>query len=392
VPAGLGIAHLQPQGWHHGGHGEEEMAGIDVRLTRAIAQAGMAGGLVFAWMDEWFKRNWLVDAFEIPAERNALWLNRLDPEQQYGVNAMEPVPAVAGATLPARLPAWRALAPLYQSPNGTVRAAADAAALWILFQPASPVVKELFFGVDLIRPDAGALRWPGRAGPPVPVGVEFAVRVTGDRVQVLAALGSNPWRVVAVDSPQRPNYVVPSVERPPVGFFAGRWALELAGPYRTVTTSDGRYDSLRVVINPRRFGRDGTEFAALGYDRGVLPQGPLPDGAWERDAENGAVELRIPWLLINVTDPSGRHVLQSRGESMLASVPVEGIGLLAAARLADDRWAAWPTSGARADVARFTWETWESPRWRARRRPVFTALSQVFRSLAPGGVLGQERQ
>ena len=392
VPAGLGIAHLQPQGWHHGGHDEAAMARINARLTREIAQAGMAGGMVFAWIDEWFKRNWLVADFEIPVDRNAQWLNRLDPEQQYGVIAMEPVPAVAGATLAARLREWRGVPPLYQSGHGTFRAAVDAAGLWILFQPAGSEVSEMMLGLDLLRPEAGALRWPGRVGPEIPIGVEFIIRVTPDQVHVLAAPGSNPWRVLPIASPKRSAYVAPSIAQPPAGFFAGRWALEPAGPYRTVTSTEGRYDSLRVVTNPRRFGRDGTEYAALGYDRGVLLQGAPPDGAWERDVASGALELRIPWLLINVTDPSGRYVLQSPGDSVgdLAAVQVDGIGLVVAARLANGEWIGWPASGRRGEVARVTWQTWETPRWQARRRPAFAALSQAFRGLSPGVVLRKE--
>ena len=103
VPASIGSAHLQPQGWHHGGHTEPRMAEINARITREIAEAGMAGGAIFAWIDEWFKKNWIVIDFEIPLERNRLWHNRLDAEQHYGMLAMDPGEVVAGATLRDRI-------------------------------------------------------------------------------------------------------------------------------------------------------------------------------------------------------------------------------------------------------------------------------------------------
>src|SRR5258706_589784 len=59
VPSSRGLAHLQPEGLHHGGHDEREMADQDVRLTREIHEAGLAGGILFAWQDEWFKHNWV---------------------------------------------------------------------------------------------------------------------------------------------------------------------------------------------------------------------------------------------------------------------------------------------------------------------------------------------
>jgi hypothetical protein len=52
VPSSRGLAHLQPQEWHHGGHDEAAMARIDARLTREIRESGAAGGVLFAWIDE----------------------------------------------------------------------------------------------------------------------------------------------------------------------------------------------------------------------------------------------------------------------------------------------------------------------------------------------------
>ena len=42
----------------------------------------------FAWMDEWFKRNWFSADFELPHENARQWLNPMSPEQNYGIMAM----------------------------------------------------------------------------------------------------------------------------------------------------------------------------------------------------------------------------------------------------------------------------------------------------------------
>ena len=85
VPSSRGVSHLQPEGMHHGGHDEQDMAAIDVRLTREIREAGLAGGIVFAWLDEWFKHTWVTIDLESPAERTRLWHNVMDAEQNYGL-------------------------------------------------------------------------------------------------------------------------------------------------------------------------------------------------------------------------------------------------------------------------------------------------------------------
>lgn len=413
VPASFGSAHLQPDGLHHGGLTESAMAEADRRLTREIAEAGMAGGIVFAWMDEWFKRNWLVAEFEVPADRNRLWYNRLDAEQQYGLVAMEAEPPVAGETLAERRASWVAIPPLYEGPSGTLRAAADAAYLWLYIEsPGRRPGDRLHVGLDVLDPAAGDRRWPGQEGPELPVGVEFVVVDDGREVRVLADPPVNPFRLVEVGqgSRARPG-PREQVALAPAGLFRGRWEQRFNVPYRSIANADGRYDSLRVISNRRRIGRDSTEFLALGYDRGVLPGGAAPDGFWERDGD--AVEIRVPWLLVNVTDPSSRSVLAPSGAGAVAAgrtaegmvilpsgqvVPpdtlvgelaterVEGIGIVAALRSADGSWVAWPETGSAA--ARFTWPAWEEDgvRWRARRRAAFEAMRLTFAELDPWAV------
>lgn len=422
VPASLGNAHLQPQGWHHGGHGEQEMAAIDRRLTLELAEAGMAGGVLFAWLDEWFKRNWLVTDFELPPDRNRLWYNRLDAEQHYGMLAVEADPAVPGGELAERMGAWRDVPPVLATSAGdTLRLASDEAYLWLLAQPrpGSAVERELgsdgdeaelLVGFDVIDPQAGDTCWPGcAAGESLPVGVEFVLRASGDEVRLLVDPPQNPWRVVDVaESVEGLTGRTIDVDEAPAGFFRGRVEQRLNLPYYTVPNADGRYDSLRVVINRRRFGRDSVEYLAMGYDRGVLLRGAAPDGLWERLPGGRALEVRIPWMLLNVTDPSSRRVLQGPGDDVAGAVRdrfgrwglrggvrhwpdtlaghlgtevVDDIRVLAATVEGGAPGPLWTGADGEGVTGRFTWPTWEEPRWASRRRPVFEVMRRTFAEL-----------
>jgi hypothetical protein len=376
VPASIGVAHLAPNGWHHGGHTEARMAEVDTTLTRLLAHSGMAGGVLFAWMDEWFKRNWLVVDLEIPLDHKPRWLSRMNAEEQYGVIAMEPAPRIPGGRLADRLPGWRALPALYPD---RLRALADEAYLQLLVE-AGPDADSVLVGLDIRDPRTGSFRWPGRGGAMLPFGIEFLVAAAADTARVLADPSANPF-VVRPGGRVRLSERVPPVDRSVPGFFTGPYDL---GAYRLPLggrrRNDGRFDPLRVVTNRRRVGRDGTLWSAAGYERGVLPRGPLPDGLWERDSASGAVELRIPWNLVNVSDPSARLVLGSLGRPPeFAPEAVESIGLVLAVRTRSGGWRRWPAAGA--DGARFSWPTWEEPRWRARRRPVYEAMRAVFRTV-----------
>ena len=382
VPASRAAAHLQPQGWHHGGHSEAAVAAANARLTREIAEAGMAGGALFAWIDEWFKKNWVVVDFERPGDRNRLWLNRLDPEQMYGVIAMEPVPAVPGATVAERSAAWRTLPPLLTSRDGTLRAAVDAAALWLWFDPVGSPTEdlELQIGFDMVDSAAGSWTLHGPGAPRSSTGLEVVVSVRGDTARVLKDPAVLQYRIRSV----RRNFPAAGLRTPsfaltPPGLFTGRWAQEYHRPLRPIVRRRGDFRPERVVTNRLRFARDGTEFAAAGYDRGILLPGSLPDGDWER-LPDGALEIRIPWLLLNVSDPSGRHVLldgphPAKTDSVGITV-VETIGVTLGVRR-DGRWTTTPAGA----TARYTWDSWETPPWRARRRPTFAAMRETWLDL-----------
>jgi tetratricopeptide (TPR) repeat protein len=408
VPASLGIGHLQPQGWHHGGLTEREAADTNRRLTLEIAEAGMAGGVLFAWIDEWFKRNWVATEFELPPDRNRLWYNRLDAEQHYGLIAMDAEPPVVGASLADRLATWGIVAPLHEQPGLRVRATHDEAYLWLLIEaPSASPEDTVLVGFDVVDPAAGGFRWPRRVGGRLPVGVEVVLQATAGEVRVMAEPRSNPFRLVEVGGGTRALEVRRlDVSNAPAGFFHARVEQRFNLPYYTEPSETGAYDSLRVVVNRRRFARDSSEFLAIGYDRGILPGGPAPDGYWERVGD--ALEVRIPWLLLNVTDPSSRTVLQgpgvanTRGAELgadgkwrlragvdawpdsifgeLGTQTVQDIGIVAAVRVAGSDLSA-PASVLAA--ARYAWATWEEPAWRERLRPSYSVLADTFGRLDP---------
>ncbi len=410
VPASLGTGHLQPQGWHHGGLTEREVAETNRRLTLELAEAGMAGGALFAWIDEWFKHNWVTIEFELPSDRNRLWYNRLDAEQHYGVMALEAAPPVSGSTLRERLARWSTVDPLYDEPGLSVRASHDAAYLWLLIETAELSPPDtVFVGFDVIDPQAGDFRWPARVGDRLPVGVEFVLQATASEVRVLGDPASNPFRVVEVGQGlAEPEARRVDIAHAPPGVFHARVEQRFNFPWYSVPNEDGRYDSLRVVVNRRRFTRDSTEYLAVGYDRGILPAGNAPDGYWERSG--GALEVRIPWLLLNVTDPSSRTVLYGPGganargaelgadgrwrlragvaawpDSVFGEVgtrQIDDIGIVASVRRGDGALQA-PASGGAA--ARFAWPTWEMPEWTERARPTFDAMRDLFAQLDPYG-------
>ena len=150
-------------------------------------------------------------------------------------------------------------------------------------------------------------------------------------------------------------------------------------PAITATRDDGAWDSLYVITNRARFGRDGTFFPARCVDRGRLRYGTLRQSTlsdWYYDRSAGLLEIRLPWALLNITDPSSGSVLYHDREAFqFGTAASDGfrfgvvtwrkgttpraVGALPALH-PGRRWSA-------ADFATWTWAPWEEPEFHARR-------------------------
>jgi hypothetical protein len=381
VPSSRGIAHLQQQGWSHGGHDEEAMAAIDARLTREIRESGAAGSILFAWLDEWFKKNWAVMDYEIPRDNTRLWHNVMDAEQNYGILGQyagdeATTPRLGGPPAP-----WLAL-PTVLSGSGSLgltprrlRAGADESFLYLAVElPPGKFPWDsagIQLALDTYLPRVGQHLLP-RSGVHSEVGFEFLID--------LAGTGSAAAKV----TPEYNRY--DSGIDPRTGDDVGRFSWR---PVVTSNREDGRFDSLFVITNRARFGRDGKFYPASGYDRGRLRYGTQASSTladWYLDERAGLLELRVPWDLLNVTDPSTRTLLfdaKKEGDFGTAKAQDFRLGILlyrktggpmvvgALPALADGRWR---LSG----FTPWRWEGWTQPRSHGRLKPVYDSLRTLW--------------
>jgi len=90
VPSSWGNIHTAHNGIHHGGLNEEEQGDSISRMLNNMLEANTGGGMLFAFIDEWWKPTWLTNEFDFPFDRRAYWHNVLAPEQNYGLLAFAP--------------------------------------------------------------------------------------------------------------------------------------------------------------------------------------------------------------------------------------------------------------------------------------------------------------
>lgn len=85
VPVCKGLTHTNPlTGFDQGNHTEKEQGEMLVSMMKDIKEAGYAGGLIFTWQDEWFKRTWNTMDYTDP-NRRAFWDDDMTNEQHFGI-------------------------------------------------------------------------------------------------------------------------------------------------------------------------------------------------------------------------------------------------------------------------------------------------------------------
>jgi len=368
VPSSRGIAHLQPEGQHHGGHTERAQGEIDARLLRNIHQAELAGGIVFAWIDEWFKRNWLVMNYESPRERNPLWFNALDAEQNYGLIAARPGATGPRVVLDGKEDDWEAVSPLYRDEAGPLRefsVTSDEAFVYLRVLRTGPI--PLWIGVDTYDAARGDSRFPPPVEATAGVGMEFLLQFSEQEARILVARSYD--------------------------LFSQRNAR----PYRSQAADRGDFVEIRTFTNRARYGRDGTFFPARGYSRSPLRAGNTDPRSvdfdsladWFVSADGKLLEARIPWGLLNVADPSSHQVIHEteEREGVVQTRATDGFRfhLLALKRRRDgdlrilDRF---PAQGVEArDYPTFLWPAWEQPTYRLEPKPSYDILREAMQSL-----------
>lgn len=297
-----GTAHLQPEGLNHGGHDEAEAMRQTARLLDSISRERMAGGVAFEFMDEWFKGTWSTSPFEVPEENRPRWFNAESPEQSYGLFANRPASPVR---VDGRADDWTALPALASTTTTdagwagleSLGATYDSGWVYILIKTAGrgPIdwSRVAFsIGLDTYAPERGERRLPPPAACESASGMEFAVSLRG------------PGASEVLVTP-------PYVKRSPAETGV---SLPLFSPLEAT----GEFARATLETNRERYARDGTRYPAQRVAPGLLRFGSLDPSAPAFNtltdvavSDDGIIELRLPWALLNFGDPSSGQVLHN---------------------------------------------------------------------------------
>jgi len=374
----MGIAHINPEGFNHGGVDEKQQGEMESRMYHAIVREGYAGGAIFEWADEWSKRAWVDMDYMIPFERHVLWHNEMDPEQNFGLMAYDPVRATAkNATT-----YWESK----QAPGAaeavvkSMKVNYDEGFTYLEVDFDGPVGKDLLpgassdlqllVGIDTIGEKNGTVKLPVAGLPDLPGGVEFLLSINARDGGLLLA---------------RPDY-----DRGTTKFMAA-------------PATDPEFVHIQLLVNRVQVNTlDGTIFPGQYTDDSLLHFGNFVPTSkdyyslahWYVSGDGGKLYIRLPWLLLNVSDPSSLTVIHDDrtnlpegpaavrselGEDALHTEKTAGFSFYAVTvrggKVADFQ----PRAGNGWAIAKkFVWPGWDAPTYRERIKKSYPEIKALF--------------
>lgn len=406
LPSSQGSAHFAASGLTHGGLDESEQGRGTLRALRTITKAKLNGAFTFELMDEWWKRAWVVERVELPASRRHLWYNAMSPEQNFGFVGVRPgtaekhheidglgtdFPSVATIEQDAQ-----AIAPL--DDNDAMRS------LRSLTIDSDEGFLHLLLRVESLDPDAnGRVDWDNVD---YLVGLDTIDPNRGDGCLDPACSVQTERRIEFLLRIESENEVTLSVDQPYdlVGIWHGfrePWQL-----YHTAVNDDGLFNLMRTVTNDA-FWFGGKELAPIIYQdvgkfRTGLETSTTNTNFWYSIAD-GTLEIRIPWTLLNVTDPSSRMVvdddvpgkkdaavelqIQQTPEIAIVVVALGGAGeneqtVVDTLPRAKKQGQTWMIPALEAPT--YTWATWdEKPRFHMYRKQSFGLVQGALGDIVP---------
>lgn len=390
VPSSREIAHWHHRGWHHGGHSEVGQGKIDGQLIQTIYQAKMAGGILFSWFDEWFKKNWLFLPYYHPSERKPLWYNIQDAEENYGLLGVYPGYPKRKVSLSGKDEEWTNSSILYEKDGDQmlfkfydgfdetrllkrVRVQHDEGFLYLLVETKGKIdfsQAHYLIGLDTILPGSGEFALPLNTNVVLPIGIEFLIHLAGE---------SKSRILICKDYDKYLNG-----ER---------------GEVRPVVADQGEWVLIQNKSNIRRVSKDGKRFfpsrvhCLSGLRYGSLdPEHPSYDSLADFYFAENRIEIRLPWSLLQFTDPSSKCVLWK--EKDLLGKKTDGIHILVFSYQPEKgQWYAkktgrdinitdsFPITLKREEIRKYTWEEWQTPIYHTYMKKSYFLYQEALRKI-----------
>lgn len=288
VPTSRGVSNIdEVRNFNQGGLSEKEQGEILQILYKDIMDAGLAGGCIFSWNDGWNKIVWNTnDAVDI--DRTAYWSDAQTSTQSYGILAFEPGKERSVSYVDGDVSEWEGIEGLTKKDGYQLQMMYDEKYMYFHVQLNKDYQTEdkVYIPID-ITPRSGAKR-------------DTTNKLFYDRDMdfVIIIDGENNSKILVQEYY---NNIYPLY-----GFEAGKENIYIDIPEK----DSGQFSLIKQLSRNFMYDKNDEIREAVFENTGMLYHGNANPNAEEYDSladfmiSGNNIEIRIPWALLNFSDPS----------------------------------------------------------------------------------------
>lgn len=291
---------------------------------------------------------------DIP-ERRAFWDNQETNEQHFGVLAFDPGQKESVCYVDGDIKEWDGANPIYEETGTKLYIKSDEAYVYFMIKSNSLdfTKDKLIIPIDTIQ-NQGNLSYNGVT---FNKASDFLIYINGkDDSHILV----DPY----YDSFQY--------------LYSTKQKLLTADKEYNIKNS-GKFTPMYLSINRGLYlPQDNVKVPFTKYETGKLqygngnPKNSDYNSLADFCSKDNAVEIRIPWQLLNCMDPSTKMFMNDLHIDGIKPVKIQEI--YAGARILNDT-----TSTKTIEMGKFSWEPWETPSYHERLKPSYYILKDAFK-------------
>ena len=359
IPTSRGMGHESVMGYNQGMVDETAQGAMLIDMLGSIENAKYAGGIVFTWQDEWFKRTWNNVMFDI-ADRRPYWSNIQTTEQCFGLLAFDPGKESMAAYVDGDVSEWKNTQPTVTTAQGKLYIKSDERYLYIMLDAGNYDFEKdtLLIPINTIA-DQGSLK-AAQYNAEFDTAADFLIYINGkDNSHIYVDRYYDAF-----------NYY----------FLESKKLSDIKAEENAGVKNSGMFDIMRLCYGYNLTVKGTNQVVPdKAYETGKLRYGNGNPKAQEYKSlsdfyfKNGKLEIRIPWQLLNVMDPSGKQQISDFRKTQVISPQ---------AYQSFDFGFAYRTGAESLKITlggSYEYNGWNTPTWHERLKPAYYELQNYFK-------------
>ncbi|MBQ7699138.1 MAG: family 2 glycosyl transferase [Clostridia bacterium] len=364
IPTSRGMGHESIMGYNQGGVDETKQGEMLTDMFDSIYETGYAGGLVFTWQDEWFKRTWNNVMFDL-ADHRAYWSNIQTSEQSFGLLAFDPGSRHCVCYIDGEYSDWEGVSAVATTDHGAIYVQNDERYLYICVK-----AENYDFNNDTLFIPINTIEGQGNArardyGLTFNDYADFLIKIHGaNDSHILVDRYYDAFRYYFVES----KMLVDVLPKENSGKKDSGYFDDMLMCYGYNLTVKGTGETVKDKVY---------ETGKLKYGNGN-PSSEKYESLADFCYGSGCVEIRIPWQLLNVMDPSTKQQIGDfYADQMFSTVSYDsfsfGFGIT--------------KTGEKAEIeinGSYIQKGWSYPAWHERLKPSYYVLQKYLAQYRTG--------